>query len=145
MVALGLSTWVLAGTAYIVDLIADDRVARTEWNALRAPLGQLEALETDIAAFAPVARAVARQREPAGRLTPLMGAAINPLPGEVHLHRMSVNRDGPVRLSAHGPDPVRVVQLLDEAWPGSVRLEEGDLSSSPDRLVSFTVILELGR
>lgn len=142
MAAVAVMGWLATGLVYVADLVADGRYVRGELDALAGPLAQIEAVEADLEAFSPVAAAVDRQSSNHDRVSDLVVGLDGLLPASAHVHSLSVERVGPVRLMVHGDDPVDVVRALRAWWPGPVRITETRQAEGPDHLTEFGVTLE---
>lgn len=145
MLGLAMAGWLVAAGVYLGDLLRDHRATMDQWAALTTPLDQLATVEAGIQDFKSVAEALSRQADAEHRLTPIIGALVTALPSEAHLHRLSIERHGPVRLRVHGSDPLQAVETLDSRWPGVVRLETGDADEALDGRTPFNVVLEAPR
>jgi hypothetical protein len=138
--------WLAAVGAYLLDLNADARAIAGDLAALDEPLRRIDALTEQLTAYAPVAAAVSHRSADASWLLGALGRVATALPPDTYLHAFSAERDGAAILDADGPDPLRVVSLLDAAWPGRVRLEgvprPGAVAEDGSTSQRFTVAME---
>jgi hypothetical protein len=141
LVALAISGWMAYAAVYVADLVLDERWVRAELSRLDEPMDRLLAVEERIASFSPLAEALARQADPRAHLTPLLAQVATTLPQDTHLHGIEIGRSEALELQAHGPDPVYVVRVMGDWWPGAVRLADvADADDGP--AYTFTVVLE---
>lgn len=143
--AVATSGWVATGAMYAVDLVADDRALVAELAELDAPIERIQALSDRVASFSGVADAYRRNALDSAWLSGRIALVADALPQGAHLHRLTVERDGAVRLDVHGPDVVEVIDRMTGAWPGVVRMDgppQPEPWSDVDGAERFTVILE---
>ena len=138
--ALVLAGWTVPAVAYVLDLVRDDAALQAQLTRIDTTLSRVDSLQSRLAEFTPVANMLLLQRADSGWATRALADIANKLPPAVHLHGMSIARDGQVRLDAHSQQTTDdVARAVQAAWGSRARVLN-DLTS-PDRL---TIELEGG-
>lgn len=144
MLLVAFSGWIVGPVAYVYDLVGDHRRTGIELEALSEPLARIEALERDMAQFAPLARAASRQGAEAAWVMPSLARVVDALPDDVHLHRLSMRRSGEILLECHSSDAAESVRRIESRWPGNARMRS---TPTPDATTDtagefFTLVLD---
>jgi Tfp pilus assembly protein PilN len=129
--------WLAPPAAYVADLNRDHHTLEVELTHLDSALARIDSLNVRMSAFAGVAAAFRRQgADSAWASAALAGIALG-LPANVHLHAVSLERGGPIRLQVHSNEGPQAKDSVLSRWPGSL-IEEGPTSGE------FAVELEGG-
>jgi len=139
--ALALSGWLVAAGAYLVDLALDGATLDRELAALSEPIDRLAGVQEQLERFAPVAAALHRQAPRGESIRQSLLIIASRLPESVHLHELRIDRQGPIRLQAHGGDPIEVVRALSAWWTEPVRVDGGTAAPGAE----FGIIMEARR